>query len=172
MEQIFKQYYSRLVYFAFQLIGDKEQAEDIVQDTFIKYWNQREETGLAAGCLKSYLYTSVRNASLNVLRHQQVQDRFKIQADPSEVAEETVVHAIIRSEVVSALHAAIATLPASCQKVARLSFLEEKDNREIAAELGISVNTVKTQKQRGLQLLRLRLNPEIYTALLFLLGSQ
>lgn len=87
----------------------------------------------------------------------------------STVDEKNVINNIIQSEVLAEVYQALATLPESCQRISRMSYLEGLKNEEIAVKLGITVNTVKTQKQRGLQLLRLRLNPEIFNLLLLLL---
>lgn len=40
-KKIFVTYYARIVYFAFQIIGDREEAEDIAQDTFVNFWNHK-----------------------------------------------------------------------------------------------------------------------------------
>jgi RNA polymerase sigma-70 factor (family 1) len=169
LEFLFKTYYRRLVYFSFQIVANKESAEDIVQEVFLKFYNQKEEIDSPIESFKSYLYSAVKNVSLNAVRHQRVTEKYKGRINFSEVEEDVILNAIMRAEVIGELHAAIQSLPEGCQKVSRLSFLEEKKNQEIAEELGISITTVKSQKQRALQLLRLRLTPEIYSCVLFLL---
>jgi len=171
LEELFRKYYARLVHFACQFSKDRESAEDIVQEAFIKYWDLKNQLATEEAAVKSFLYTAVKNASLNAVRHLKVVDSFAAQAQVSEVEEETAIHAIIRSEVLGELHNAIASLPESCQKVSRMGFLEGMKNHEIAQELGVSINTVKTQKKRGLELLRNRLKPEVISLLLILLSS-
>lgn len=166
LEDLFKEYYERLVYFAYQVIKDKDTAEDIVQETFIKFWNQRKNIEADGLAIKSYLYSTVKNNCLNILRHQKVEEKYKEKLGKVYSEEVGIVQLIIRAEVVSELHRALQTLPAGCRQISRLGYFEGKSNPEIAAELGISVNTVKTQKQRGLQLLRLRLDPEMFSLLL------
>ena len=171
LEELFQKYYARLVYFACQLTTDRSGAEDIAQEAFIKYWNLKDEISGDEAAIKSFLYTSVKNTCLNTIRHLKVVDSYAAQAEKSEVEEETAIHAIIKAEVLGELHQAISSLPESCQKVSRMGFLEGMKNHEIAQELGVSINTVKTQKKRGLELLRRRLNPEIISLLLILLSS-
>ncbi|WP_019947486.1 RNA polymerase sigma-70 factor [Hymenobacter aerophilus] len=169
LEQLFRRYYARLVYFSFQLTGHREAAEDIAQEAFITYWNQREQ--VAAAGVQAYLYSTVRNASLNAVRHRKVVQLHQSQtqaAPPPPAAEPDVVRQLIKAEVVAEIYEALETLPDGCRTIVRLGYLENKKNHEIAAELGVSINTVKTQKQRGLQLLRLRLRPETLLALLLL----
>ena len=170
LKEIFKAYYSRLVYFAFQLVLNKGKAEDIVQEAFIYYWKNQDGISSDNLSIKSYLYTTVKNASLNVLRHQQVEEKYIKHFNPYPAEEKHVDNVLINAEVLAQLHQAIESLPANCKKISKMSFLEEMKNQEIADELNISINTVKTQKQRGLQLLRLRLNPELFWIILFALS--
>jgi RNA polymerase sigma-70 factor (family 1) len=171
LERLFADYYSRLVYFSYQLTGQQALAEDIAQEAFITYWHQRETVADLDAAIKAYLYSTVRNASLNALRHAKVVQLHQSQAQaapPAPDAEPDVVRALIKAEVVAEIYEAVNTLPAGCRTVIQLGYLENQSNAEIAAALGISVNTVKTQKQRGLQLLRLCLRPETLLALLLL----
>ncbi|HEY0769383.1 MAG TPA: RNA polymerase sigma-70 factor, partial [Sphingobacteriaceae bacterium] len=167
-EHLFKFYYSRLCYFSFQIVKDKVTAEDIVQESFIKYWVQREEIAAHDIAIRSFLYSTVRNASLNLVRHDKVVCRYLDQQDPAPIEEFDIIHSIIRSEVLTEIHTALETLPESCKRISRMSYLEGMRNNEIAGKLGISVNTVKTQKQRGLQILRLVLKPETFSIFIIL----
>ncbi|MFA6946198.1 MAG: RNA polymerase sigma-70 factor [Pedobacter sp.] len=172
-EQLFKAYYSRLCYFSFQLIRDKVIAEDIVQEAFFKYWNHRDELALHnADAVKNFLYSTVRNASLNMIRHEKVVSGYLELQDSEPIEDFNIIHSIIRSEVLAELHMALETLPERCQRISKMGYLAGMKNSEIAEKLGVSVNTVKTQKKRGLQLLRLVLKPEVYTLFLFLLKQQ
>lgn len=145
-------------------------AKDIVQEVFVTYWNMDEWTDYNTASSTAFLYTSVRNACLNKLRRQKLEHGFlnDQEADPSEDA--IALNSMIRSEVMTELHKVITTLPDNCQKIFRMGYLEGLKNPQIAAELGISINTVKTQKKRGLQLLKTRLNPDFFAIIsLFLL---
>lgn len=138
----------------------------------MKYYHNKEEIDAGVGDILSYLYSAIKNASLNALRHKEVEAKYKNQIAFSEVDEDLVIATITRAEVIAEIHGAIESLPAGCKKISYLSFIEEKKNQEIAQELGISVTTVKSQKQRSLQLLRLRLKPEIFGAILLILLPQ
>lgn len=168
-EQVFKVYYPQLCHFSFQIVKDKVIAEDVVQDVFIKYWNLKGEVFSHDIAVKNFLYSAVRNASLNLIRHDKVVYNYMERQDPSPVEEFNIIHSIIRSEVFAEIHTALETLPESCKRISRMGYIEGMKNNEIAQKLGISVNTVKTQKQRGLQLLRLLIKPEAFTIFLMLL---
>jgi RNA polymerase sigma-70 factor (family 1) len=162
LEEVFRDYYARLVFFSHQIVGNKALAEDLTQEVFIKYWHQQQAVASDKNAIKHFLYSAVKNASLNAVRHDKVVARFLGQADTGEAEEATVVQALIRAEVLAELYQAIESLPDSCRRISRMGYLDGMKNHEIARELGISVNTVKTQKQRGMQLLRLKLNPEAF----------
>jgi RNA polymerase sigma-70 factor (family 1) len=161
LNQLFSEYYDRLVFFSWQIIKDKQQAEDITQDAFISYWQRKDEVANHPTALKNFLYSSVKNASLNVIRHGQVVQQFQSSQPSYEQGEAYIVEAIISTEIIAEVNMAIETLPSHLQQLTRLSFLEGKKNQEVADELQISVNTLKKQKQRALELLKLRLNPLI-----------
>ena len=168
LDLLFREFYDRLVYFSLQIIRDQAQAQDIAQDAFIKYWQEREYVFPDKIAVKNYLYSTVRNASLNVIRHNKVVDGYLEQQGTEEPEESTIMDAIISSEVMAELHSAIEALPESYRLVSVMSYLEGKKNQEIADELGMSINTVKKQKHRALELLRLRLSPELLAVVLAL----
>jgi RNA polymerase sigma-70 factor (family 1) len=169
-EELFKDNYARLCHFAIQFLKDDDTAKDIVQEVFITYWNMDGRPAFNSSSTSAFLYSSVRYACLNKLRRQKLELGYinDQEADPSEDA--VALNAMIRSEVMTELHNIITTLPENCQKIFRMGYLEGLKNPQIAAELGISVNTVKTQKKRGLQLLKMRVNPDFFALIsLFLL---
>lgn len=168
LRHIFDEYYDRLVYFSFQLVKNKQQSEDIVQEAFIKYWDNHTSVKLEKLAIKNYLYTTVRNLSFNVLRHHKVVQNYAETQSRDEPIDLPVIEAIISSEVLAEIHLAIHSLPENYKIISLKSFLEGKKNQEIADELGMSINTVKKQKQRALQLLRLKLSSDIFIILLWL----
>ena len=157
IRHLFDLYYTRLCYFAHKLIGDKEASEDIVQDAFVAYWKKSADFDSELS-IKSFLYLTVKNACLNVIRHGDVVKRYAENNDATGYTEEKIIENIIRSEVAGEIHSAIATLPKGCRQVLELAYFGELKNDEIAEQLQISINTVKTQKARALQLLRLKLD--------------
>jgi RNA polymerase sigma-70 factor (ECF subfamily) len=168
LDVLFKEYYDRLVYFSLQLIKDKDQAEDIVQDSFIKYWHQRETVIQNKIAIKNFLYSTVRNASLNTIRHNKVVDGYIQQQGNTEPEDPPVIEAIITAEAIAEIHSAVHALPANYKVISIMGYFDGKKNHEIADELNMSINTVKKQKQRALQLLRVKLTPEVFTCFVLL----
>jgi RNA polymerase sigma-70 factor (ECF subfamily) len=155
-EGLFKSYYARLCYFAFGMVGDKTAAEDIAQDAFLKFYARRNDFSNESAC-KGFLYTTVRNACLNIIRHSNVKEKFLLTRQKDPVEDTQVLNSIIKAEVIGEIYKAIESLPEGCKTVFNMSFLDELKNQEIADKLDVSINTVKTQKARALQLLRLKL---------------
>lgn len=170
IEILFDRYYSRLCYYAFTIMQDKEAAKDIVQDVFFKCLKSLSDIDNEAAA-KNLLYLSVRNACFNYLRHQGVKEQYaaSMLEEPAEIGEKGLDE-IVKAEVIAEIRNAIEALPEGCKMVIKLSFLEGLKNEEIAENMGISINTVKSQKQRALKLLRLKLDLNSYTLLLFLIS--
>lgn len=143
---LFKAHYAKLCHFSFQLTGNQSASEDIVQEAFIKFWAQRDKIAGTPAMVRSYLYTIVRNGSLNTVRHYKVVQQHLSQQAPL-VMEEDITRKLIRSEVLGKIYAAIAALPPACSEIFRLGYLEGLKNQEIADHLGLSINTIKTQKK-------------------------
>jgi RNA polymerase sigma-70 factor (family 1) len=150
----FKEYYASLSFFAFKILNDEAAAQDIVSDCYIKLW-QRKEIFDTPGSIKSYLYTTVKNACIDLLRYnKRIQEHQKELSFLSPNFEQSVFHKIIEAEVIRLLVIARAKLPSKAKRVFEMFYFENKSYQEIAEELDISIHTVKNQKIRAIKLLR------------------
>ncbi|WP_205510138.1 RNA polymerase sigma factor [Longitalea arenae] len=157
LQSLLKQFYNPLCLFAERLLADKAAAEDIVGESFIKLWHKRCDFETVQN-IKAFMYITVRNACLNYLKQAKRDSLSKKQlAYITGEKEEFVLNEMIRAEVLKELMHEINNLPEQCGKVLKLGYLEGLKNQEIAALLNISVHTVKNQKARAIQLLKLRL---------------
>jgi RNA polymerase sigma-70 factor (family 1) len=154
---LFREWYPAITYYALSMLKDSIEAEDVAESAFIKLWERRKQFISLPRC-KSYLYSCVRNASIDLLR------RRKITASGiNELSYLTIrdkdnyFDQVLEAELAHRLHEAIETLPPACRKVVTMVYQEGKNNREIAKALNLSVNTVRNQKQRGISLLRKKL---------------
>ncbi len=165
-KDVFHLYYVSLCHFAWQLLRDNYLVEDIVQYAFLVYFKQKDDISDHPIAIKNFLYSTVRNACYNTIRHEKVKVRYQTVAGLREEWEDPeTLDAMIRSEVIEQIYRVITTLPEGCQQVFRLGYLEGLANPKIAEKLGISINTVKKQKQRGFKILREQLNPELFLLL-------
>lgn len=160
----FESFYPSLCLFANKYLKDREVSLDIVQDAFLYLWNKNADFQTANGA-KSYLYQYVKNRSLNYLRDQELRKKVEIK----ELDSETFFRDnLIEEETYQIIFDAIRTLPPQGQRVIELS-LDGLKNQEIADQLNVSINTVKTIKLRAFAALRAVLKDNVF--ILFVLHS-
>lgn len=156
-ESIFKAYYDQLTGFAYQYVNGHETAEEIVQETFSNIWLKADKINVKTS-VKSYLYGAVRNACLNHLKHEKVKRRHQDeQLLKNNLDTYDEVNFLELDELQQEIENAIEKLPEKCKEIFLMSRYEEKKNKEIAAELGLSLKTIENQMGRALKSLRLSL---------------
>lgn len=156
-EQVFKTHFKSLHAYAFTILKDEAEAEEMVQQVFFKLWD-RTATLTITGSVTAYLYRSVHNESLNYLKHQKVRAGHRLQVAYS--MKNQADHAskkLLAGELEKKLREALNELPEQCRTIFQLSRFEELKYREIADQLDISVKTVENQMGKALKLLRLKL---------------
>jgi RNA polymerase sigma-70 factor, ECF subfamily len=167
-EMIFKTYYQPLCRYAYSFLQDKEEAEEVVQASFITVWEKRTNIAIETS-LKSYLYRMVRNSCLNVIKHEKVkQQHVAHELAVSEVAYESVSQKVQAAELEIKITEAMKTLPEQCRLVFQLSRFEELKYQEIADQLQISVKTVENHMGKALKLMRVQLKDYLPLFLIFM----
>lgn len=169
IEKIFNDYYEALCLYAFKLTKDHSLAEDVVQDAFFVLFKNEHIVKLDATDVVSYLYGTVRNMCLNQFRREKVIERYWQKVSYADKVDAKFDMELIYSEVLTSVYKIIENMPEGCAKVFRLGYLEGLSNKEVAEKLNISTNTVKTQKRRGMIMLRKNLNPEFLPLVLYFL---
>lgn len=157
---LYEKYHHRLTYFASRLLPEGESAEDAVQEAFIKLWQKRTYF-YRPDAIKAFLYISVKNYCLNLCRHDQVARKYGHAVCKADMKEETD-GAVLESEVLEKVYRALQKLPNGCRQVIHLGYFQGLKNEDVANRLHVSVNTVKTQKKRGLHLLRAVLKVSVW----------
>lgn len=167
-EMIFRTYYQPLCRYAYSFLQDKEEAEEVVQSSFITVWEKRNNIAIETS-LKSYLYRMVRNSCLNVIKHKKVkQQHVAHELAVSEVAYESVSQKVQAAELELKITEAMKTLPEQCRLVFQLSRFEELKYQEIADQLQISVKTVENHMGKALKLMREQLKDYLPLFLIFM----
>lgn len=163
----FREYYAALSYFSFQIIKDKPEAEEIAGEALMKLWERHTDFDTLRS-IKSFLYTTARNASLNWVRQQKKGiQRAKELAYLAEESESPIMQQIIEIESYREIFLAINTLPPKCRQIFQMLFFEGKDYKQIAQELNLSIDTIRNQKARALMLIRERVAFGLLTIALF-----
>ncbi|MDE5584973.1 MAG: RNA polymerase sigma-70 factor [Muribaculaceae bacterium] len=147
----FRSMYLPLGMYALRIVDDAQSAEDIVEDAFMKAW-QQIEAGKEFDDFKAYMYRSVRNGCISFIRARK--ETVGVECIP-EIDEETVD----TSERDARLWKAIDALPDKCREVFLLSKRDGLSNEEIAERMGISIKTVKNQMTKAFSRLRDELSP-------------
>ena len=165
-KQLFREFFQDIAYYSSKILKDTDIAEDIAQEVFIRLWEKENhfENYLA---LKSYLYLSARNCCLNYIKHHNIVVEHA-QNLIQEEADEQTWDTIVESEIISLLSDYIRHLPGECAKIMEL-VMQGYNSTEISSLTGASSSTVRSQKQRGISLLKKMVSPELYTLLLLFL---
>lgn len=167
-EMIFKTYYKPLCHYAYSFLNDKNEAEEVVQTTFIKIWEKKNELSVQSS-LKAYLYSMVRNGCLNVIKHEKVKQlHAKWHVQETERSRDLVEEKVLSNDLESKIYLAMKALPEQCRLVFQLSRFEELKYQEIADQLQISVKTVENQMGKALKIMRVQLKEYLPLYLLFL----
>jgi RNA polymerase sigma-70 factor (ECF subfamily) len=148
-DQLYREYFISLSYFANQLIHNAAGAEDIVQDCFVSLWKRRHKLGHIED-IKNYLYTSIRYQCMRVLSKREKQ----LPVDQTITDDATIENLIITAETAKEIYRLIETLAPGMQQVIKLYYLEGKSYTEIAQILGIDAESVRKAKYRALLTLR------------------
>jgi RNA polymerase sigma-70 factor (ECF subfamily) len=169
-EKLFREHYEALCRFGLGMIGDPDQAEDIVQQAFIKLWNKRMEMDLSRS-VKAYLYASVRNSCINHIRdNKKFRSRvldIEIYGDENAPVIADGFQTLVAGELSNKIEAAFEKLPEKSKAVFMMSRLDRMKYREIAEKLGITEKTVEAHMSKALKILRIELKD--YLILWFLL---
>ncbi|HZK63354.1 MAG TPA: RNA polymerase sigma-70 factor [Puia sp.] len=144
--QLYGYFYMRLFHFARSMVKTKEAAEEIIEDVYIRIWQQKENIR-AIQNLKVYLYTAVKNTSLNYLSKKaresitepfdHIHIEFSEGADPEQL--------LITSEMYNKIRKAVEALPPRCRMIFKLIREDGLKYKEVSEILNISVNTIDAQ---------------------------
>ena len=156
-EYFFKSYMNLLYTYALGFVKSREPAEDIIQDVFVYFWNNRKQIRYT-GSIYAYLLRAVRNACINYREHENVEYRYEQEVLHTE--EEAFDWQEIDSvkEMRQKLLDAIDRLPEKCRQIFMISCVDGLKYREIASQMNISENTVKTQIKLAYKKLREDIN--------------
>lgn len=149
--ELFHKYYGRLCDFATQFLHDRDAAEDVVQEVFVRLWDIRNKLVIRER-ISAYLYKATRNACLNQIRadknkHESI-DNVDLPTNPDE--KEWVED----EEFISYLNSCIDQLPGRSRQVFIMNRFEGVKLPDISDQLGTSVKTIKNQLWKSMQYLK------------------
>src|SRR5436189_6479177 len=124
-EQVFKTHFKKLHGYAFTILKDDVEAEEVVQQVFFKLWEQSEHLSFS-GSVAAYLYRAVHNESLNFLKHQKVKAEHQLHVVHN--MKNQPIHSggkLMTKELEEKFKSALNELPEQCRTIFQLSRFEE-----------------------------------------------
>lgn len=147
-KELYRYFYGTLCNYTTKIVVDETVAEDIVQECFISIWNSSLHFQ-EMKALSVYLYRSVHNNALKYLRDKNVDNqRLQRWSKEQDDVEDVDFYQAVEEELIRKLHVVIDQLPEQRKNILLLS-IDGLTVQEIADQLNISINTVKTQKKRA-----------------------
>ncbi|MDC8004786.1 RNA polymerase sigma-70 factor [Aureisphaera galaxeae] len=150
-ETIFKKYARDVKQFVFFKTQDMDQAEDILQETFVKLWENCDRVSYSK--VKGFLYTTANNLFLNWFKHRNVVRNHE-KSSLSRNNPESPEFVMLEKEFLEKIEKAIADLPDTQREVFLMSRMEKKKYAEISEILGISVKAVEKRMHQALKIMR------------------
>lgn len=153
LKVLFDLYHNSLCLLAYRFMKDRDVSKDIVQDVFLKFWNNRKTIEITFS-LAAYLKRSVINACLNHLEKEQRNNKVQLTQISKHPLGNATDQAYAFDELSAQLDLAIARLPVRTRAVFILIRKEEMSYKEAADSLDISTKAVEKEMMRALKLLR------------------
>jgi RNA polymerase sigma-70 factor (ECF subfamily) len=150
--EIYNRYWNKLLAQARWDLRNEADAEDCIQELFIKLWNCR--TGLTLRYkLSTYLYRAVKNQTINMLakRNSKRNNIVFEEATGMEIFAPSADSSLLEKEMLQILEAAIDALPDKCSKIYRMSRIDGQSNKEIAKQLDVAEKTVEGHITRAIK---------------------
>ncbi len=148
-EKLFQKYHKKLYAFLFHLLHSKEDAEEIVQETFIKIWEKREDF-IEGYSFDSFLFTIAKNAFLNLNRKKINRKVFEDHLNfLDEISSGRADDYVIFKETKEIINTIIEGLPPKRKEIFFLRKIEGLSRKEIAEKLDISIITVDSQLMKA-----------------------
>ncbi len=155
--EVYERYKRRLYFFAFKRLGNREEVKDLIHEIFISLWINHEALNLKYS-LTTYLHSSVKNKILDILAHKKVSTRYVESFNLyEESGQDFADYAIRHKELDAIIEKEVDALPNKMRQVFNLSRKSFYTRKQIAEELGLSEQTVKSHIYHALKILKVRL---------------
>lgn len=170
LTELYDSYWKSLFISSYNLLKEKELCEEIIQDVFIDFWNNKEKLQIKIS-LKAYLYACVRYKVFNEFRKNKIKNVELFEGLNQRFQHATPETKIMHDELVMQIDAIVKTLPKKCQEVYVLSRNEQLSHKKIAEKLGISTKTVENHITNALKTLKTSLGHMLTLEFLYFLYS-
>ena len=154
LSMIFQWQQAGLIYFAMKFVKDRPIAEDLVSEAFVKLWDRRDDFP-SLPAIRSFLFTTVKNAGLNHIRQRQRHGLAHKEIEYlAEKTQEFFEEEMLKAEILQRIWDGIERLPPARRQIFKMFYTDGYSTFEIAKILQLSVDTVRVQKARAIHALR------------------
>ena len=150
-DQIYRQYWSKLYIYAFNVLKEKEICEDIIEEIFIDLWTKKDYIRISD--LNSYLYQSVKYQIFNHFRRSKYKNQLLLKLDLMSTQYQ-IDELYEKKELKAQIKRLISRLPKQRRLIFQMSRYDGFSNKEISENLNISLQTVKNQISKSLKFIR------------------
>jgi len=166
-QKLFEKYAPRIYHFSFSYLKNENDAEELVQNVFLKIWDKREFIDTSQN-IKAFIFKIAVNTIYDFIRHKNIEHAFQDYARLNyKTSDNFTWHSVIFEEMQGTLNNLVAHLSDQQQTIFRLSKQEGLTNDEIAEKLNLSKRTVENHLYRALSFLKKHFKDESFLALLF-----
>lgn len=155
--------YDKLLYlYAYKKLRNREEAKDVVQDSFTWLLNHRNEIHLTSS-LSGYLYKTVLHQILDIFKHKGIIKKYAESGEHYiEVNSPEADYLIREKDITALIENEIAAMPPKMREIYTLKRKDFLSTKEIAGQLGLSSHTVSTQLKRALKHLKVKLGTVVF----------
>lgn len=166
-QEIFERYAPRIYQFSLSYLKSKADAEELVQDVFLKIWEKREMLDVSKN-IKAFIFKVAVNTIYDFIRRKNIENAFSDFARANfETVSDNTWHTVIYDEMTANLKELVAKLPDQQQKIFQLSREEGLTSEEIAAKLNLSKRTVENHLYRAISFLKENFKRDSFISVLF-----
>lgn len=152
---LYNRYGNLLFVYISKSLHHQDDAQDIVQEVFAQLWNSRESLNITTS-ISSYLYASVRNKMIDLIRRNGLHKKYLEQLDTFEADNIMADHLVREKQLAALIEKEIDALPIKMREVFLLSRSSDLSHQEISDQLGLQKQTVRSHVKRALKILRLK----------------
>lgn len=152
-EKVFRQFFTPLLYFATGITGRRDVSEEIIQELFYQIWRDRETLNVRSS-LRGYLYTSVKNSSLQYCRREKLGEQFSQAFKANTEFDSDPLNEVEYKEMEGFVFRALARMPARRSQIFKMHRFEGKKYSEIANVFSLSLKTIEAEMSRAIKQLR------------------
>jgi RNA polymerase sigma-70 factor, ECF subfamily len=166
-DELYKKYSKRVYKFGYSILKTTEESEDLIQDVFLNFWNNRLNIEKESS-VRSYIFTTTYNSAISVIRKKARTSEFiEYLKSLQNINEEPVNVELEYNELSNKLNEIIKILPQRQKEVYQLHKIEGLNYKQIAERLNISVNTIENHMAHALKTIRKKLDNFSLVAIIF-----